>query len=78
MIEDLEQRIRERAHAIWEREGRPSDRAEAHWGMAIAEVSAEAAPGGAGAQSARRKVAAAATPAAPKRRSAVAKTKPTE
>jgi hypothetical protein len=28
---DFEQAIRERAYLIWEREGRPADRAEDHW-----------------------------------------------
>jgi len=44
MIQELDTRIRERAHSIWEREGRPADRAEAHWSMARAEIAAEAAP----------------------------------
>ena len=42
MITELEHRIRERAHMIWEREGRPADRAEAHWMTASAEIAAEA------------------------------------
>lgn len=33
-MDDLEQRIRERAYRIWLEEGRPSGRAEAHWDMA--------------------------------------------
>ena len=40
MITELEDRIRERAHRIWESEGRPGDRAEAHWSMASAEIAA--------------------------------------
>jgi hypothetical protein len=35
---NLEQAIRERAYLIWEREGRPADRAEAHWWRAINEA----------------------------------------
>lgn len=31
---DLEQRIRVRAHKIWEEEGRPEGRDEVHWHMA--------------------------------------------
>jgi hypothetical protein len=31
---DREQRIRERAYAIWEHEGRPERQAERHWHMA--------------------------------------------
>ena len=34
--------IVKRAHSIWEREGRPEGRAEEHWKMAVAEVTAEA------------------------------------
>lgn len=35
---DDEDRIRRRAYAIWEREGRPEGRAEAHWDMAREEL----------------------------------------
>ena len=38
-----ESRIRERAHVIWEREGRPQGREIAHWAMASEEIAAEAA-----------------------------------
>jgi hypothetical protein len=41
MIGDQELRIRERAHGIWEREGRPEGRAATHWQMAAAEIAAE-------------------------------------
>lgn len=41
MAEDLEQRIRQRAHAIWEHEGRPEGRAEAHWDLAREEIAIE-------------------------------------
>ena len=33
-----EDRIRGRAHAIWEREGKPDGRADAHWEMAREEI----------------------------------------
>ena len=36
-----EARVRERAHAIWEREGRPEGGAERHWAQAEAELRAE-------------------------------------
>lgn len=39
-----EQQIRERAYAIWEGEGRPMDRAEAHWQQAEAEIADAPAP----------------------------------
>ncbi len=43
MVHDpLHVAIRERAHAIWEREGRPEDRALDHWLEAEREVRAEA------------------------------------
>ena len=51
-----EERIRRRAHEIWEREGRPEGRHEEHWARARREVEAEeggsptdTAPGSAGA-----------------------------
>ena len=34
----LEQRIRDRAYAIWQEEGEPSGRAEEHWAKARAEL----------------------------------------
>ena len=36
-----EERIRRRAHEIWEREGRPEGRHEEHWAWARREVEAE-------------------------------------
>ena len=36
-----EERIRERATAIWEREGKPDGRAEVHWDMAREEIAIE-------------------------------------
>jgi hypothetical protein len=38
---ELQERIRERAQAIWEREGRPEGRHEDHWRQAEKEISAE-------------------------------------
>jgi len=38
MAEDLESRIRRRAHEIWEHEGRPEGRSEAHWELASEEI----------------------------------------
>ena len=38
MITELEDRIRQRAHTIWESEGRPGDRAAVHWSMASAAI----------------------------------------
>ncbi|ANC91138.1 DUF2934 domain-containing protein [Azospirillum humicireducens] len=38
MAEDLESRIRQRAHEIWEREGRPEGRADANWELASEEI----------------------------------------
>ncbi len=36
-----EDRIRRRAHAIWEREGRPEGRHQEHWEQARREIEAE-------------------------------------
>jgi hypothetical protein len=38
---DQEDRIRERAHCIWEEEGRPVGRHEQHWQRACHEIDAE-------------------------------------
>jgi hypothetical protein len=38
---DLQERIRERAQAIWEREGRPDGRHDEHWRQAENEINAE-------------------------------------
>jgi Protein of unknown function (DUF2934) len=39
---DRAERLRERAYAIWEREGRPDGQAERHWAAAEAELGGEA------------------------------------
>lgn len=44
-MEDLESRIRARAHEIWEDEGRPEGSAERHWQQANAEIAATEALG---------------------------------
>jgi hypothetical protein len=36
--QDLENRIRLRAHALWEEEGRPDGRADEHWRLASSEI----------------------------------------
>jgi hypothetical protein len=75
MIDDLEHRIRERAHSIWEQEGRPAGRAEAHWAMACAELAAPAKPKPRRrAAAAEASVASLAAKPAPKRRKAAAAT----
>lgn len=74
MIEDVENRIRERAHGIWEREGRPTGRAEAHWFMAAQELFGGKAPMAAARPKAARKSAPVeGAAAAPKRRAPKAK-----
>jgi hypothetical protein len=40
-MDTMEQRIRDRAHRIWEDEGRPEGRAETHWERACALVASE-------------------------------------
>ena len=42
---DREELIRERAHAIWEEEGRPEGKDRQHWARATAEVDATEAGG---------------------------------
>ena len=39
--DSLDTRIRQRAHAIWEHEGRPDGRADAHWELASEEIAIE-------------------------------------
>ena len=38
---DREERIRQRAHEIWEREGRPEGREQQHWYQALEEITVE-------------------------------------
>lgn len=38
MQDNLEDRIRERAHAIWEAQGHPEGLADEHWRQAVEEV----------------------------------------
>jgi hypothetical protein len=40
-MDTMEQRIRDRAHKIWEEEGRPEGRAETHWERARPLVASE-------------------------------------
>jgi hypothetical protein len=48
-MEPREERIRERAYEIWEREGKPHGRDAEHWRQAASEIDAEvAASAGAG------------------------------
>jgi Protein of unknown function (DUF2934) len=41
MANDLETRIRERAHRMWLDEGRPESRAESHWELAKTAMATE-------------------------------------
>ena len=43
MMPDLTEKIRKRAHLIWERQGRPHGRAEQHWEQAVHEIENEEA-----------------------------------
>jgi hypothetical protein len=45
-MENLEERIRRRAHELWESEGRPNGRAEEHWAEAKRQVENEDRLGG--------------------------------
>ncbi|ESW88789.1 DUF2934 domain-containing protein [Mesorhizobium sp. C280B] len=40
---DRQERIRQRAHAIWEQAGRPDGAHQQHWDQATAEIDAETA-----------------------------------
>lgn len=40
-MEDRERQVRERAYAIWEREGRPAGKERQHWEQAAQDVDAE-------------------------------------
>ncbi len=47
MSDERERKVRERAHAIWEREGRPDGRDQEHWERASHEIETEErTPGG--------------------------------
>jgi hypothetical protein len=48
MQNERTERIRERAHEIWEREGQPEGRDVEHWQMAVAEIEAEESQAGVG------------------------------
>ncbi|UVK37821.1 DUF2934 domain-containing protein [Mesorhizobium sp. AR10] len=41
MTDDRQERIRQRAHAIWEKAGRPEGAHQQHWDQAAAEVDGE-------------------------------------
>jgi len=43
MEDDRDRRVRERAHMIWEREGRPEGRDSEHWTQAEREIANEEA-----------------------------------
>ncbi|MET3524273.1 DUF2934 domain-containing protein [Mesorhizobium sp. M4B.F.Ca.ET.017.02.2.1] len=44
MTDDRQERIRQRAHAIWEKAGRPEGADIQHWDQATAEIDGEAKP----------------------------------
>jgi hypothetical protein len=46
-MDDREQRIRDRAYAIWQREGRPEGQEREHWQQAMREIDGEAGRAGA-------------------------------
>ena len=43
MSGDFEERVRQRAHQLWEQAGRPEGLAEEHWEQALQQITAEAA-----------------------------------
>jgi hypothetical protein len=66
MADDKQNRIRQRAHEIWEREGRPEGAHERHWQQAEGEIATEDGKG-------RRKSAASRKPAVKAGKPAAAK-----
>ncbi len=62
----IEQRVRERAYAIWESEGRPQGRHREHWWRAEREILAELSPPAAVRPAPRRRAAGSARPPAAK------------
>ena len=80
MTDDRHERIRQRAHAIWEKAGRPEGAHQQHWDQATAEIDGaaakpKAAPKKAATKPAKATAAKAAKPAAAKPASKPAKPK---
>ena len=63
MIDDRQDRIRRRAHEIWESEGRPHGAHDRHWHQAAGEVDAEDAKPSASPRKPATRLKAAAKPA---------------
>ncbi|MEW9806415.1 DUF2934 domain-containing protein [Mesorhizobium sp. ZMM04-5] len=71
MTDDRQHRIRQRAHAIWESEGRPHGHDRQHWDRATREIDAEDLGA-----AAKKKPSRAASPAKPKATTTKAKVVP--
>ncbi|WP_245486638.1 MULTISPECIES: DUF2934 domain-containing protein [unclassified Mesorhizobium] len=41
VMDSREEKIKRRAHEIWEQEGRPAGREQEHWDQAVQEIEAE-------------------------------------
>lgn len=54
-MSERDERIRQRAYAIWEREGRPEGLKDRHWHQAAEEVASEEKAGSQGAEEAGSK-----------------------
>jgi hypothetical protein len=75
MTDDRQERIRNRAHQIWQEEGQPAGQHERHWHQAVADVDQEEAAGTSAAKKPAKKAAGAAkAKAAPKEAKAATKT----
>lgn len=72
MTPDHESRVRQRAHEIWEREGRPEGRDREHWAQAEAELASETKKAGRKAAAPKAGKAAAAARAPSEKKAAVA------
>lgn len=76
MSDKREERVRQRAHEIWLREGQPDGEGERHWALAEAEIDAESAPPKAVKKAPAAKPPKAAAPKAEPKKAAPAKAAP--
>ncbi|AZO55451.1 DUF2934 domain-containing protein [Mesorhizobium sp. M00.F.Ca.ET.151.01.1.1] len=75
MTDDRQERIRNRAHQIWQEEGQPAGHHERHWQQAAADIDREDA-GSADKKPARKASGAGKAKAAPKEKAAAKASKP--
>ncbi|WP_095202481.1 DUF2934 domain-containing protein [Mesorhizobium carmichaelinearum] len=73
MADDRQERIRNRAHQIWQEEGQPAGHHERHWHQAAADIDREDAGKPSAAKPAKKASGASKAKAAPKEEKAAAK-----